>query len=362
MKKKKVVVAMSGGVDSSVAAVLLLQQGYEVIGLTMEFFALPPDICDQPNWRSYYSRGAGERAKEVAAKLGIPHYFVDFKAAFEDYVVKDFCQEYFQGRTPNPCIRCNKFLKFDLFWTKAQQLGADFIATGHYARIEYNWRKSLYYLKKAKDKNKDQSYFLYSLTQAQLARILFPVGNYTKKEIRQIDRQFGLASADREESQEVCFIPDQDYVRFLRERNPQAFQPGLIVDENNQQLGNHQGIAGYTIGQRRGLGIAFSHPLYVIALRPGKNEVVVGPEKSLYRRCLIASQVNFIVPPPPKRFKAKARLRYRHQEAEAFIQCLNTTKIRVEFLNPQRAITPGQSVVLYKGNIVLGGGVIDEVF
>lgn len=361
MIKKKVVVAMSGGVDSSMAAVLLLQQGCEVVGLTMDLFSLPPEACHRPSLRSCCGRGAVESANDVAAKLGIPHYFVDFKSAFEKYVVNNFCEEYLRGRTPNPCIRCNKFLKFDLLWTKAQKLGADFIATGHYARIDYNSRNSLYYLKKAKDKSKDQSYFLYPLTQAQLARTLFPVGNYSKKEIRQKARQLGLASAEREESQEVCFVPDQDYVRFLRERKPQAFKPGPIVDENNRRLGTHRGIAAYTIGQRRGLGIAFSHPLYVIALRPAKNEVVIGPEKSLYRRCLIASQVNFIVPPPQSKFQAKARIRYRHEEAEAFIKCLNKSKVKVEFSAPQRAITPGQSIVFYDGDVVLGGGVIDEV-
>lgn len=361
MAKKRVVVAMSGGVDSSVAAALLLERGYEVIGLTMDLFNLPPELCRQEWLRSCCGRGAVTSANAVAARLGIPHYLVDFKEAFEKYVVDDFCQEYRRGRTPNPCIRCNQYIKFGLLWEKARQLGADFIATGHHARIEYNHRKSLYYLKKSKDPGKDQSYFLYPITQDQLSHTLFPVGEYSKKEIRKIARQLGLPSAERAESQEICFIPDKDYVGFLRERIPEAFRPGDIVDETERRLGTHQGIPAYTIGQRRGMGIAFAHPLYVVALKVDENVVVAGPETSLYRSLLLASQVNFIIPPPDNSFKVKARIRYRHQEAEAVVTCLDDSRVKVEFASPQRAITLGQSVVFYDGDYVLGGGIIEEV-
>jgi len=355
------VVAMSGGVDSSVAAALLLERGYEVIGLTMDLFALPPELCRQETLRSCCGRGAVESANAVAARLGIPHYLIDLKEAFDKYVITDFCEEYRRGRTPNPCIRCNQYLKFGLLWEKAQKLGADFIATGHHAQIEYNPRDSLYYLKKGKDRSKDQSYFLYPITQSQLEHTLFPVGGYTKEEIRKIARQLGLPSAERAESQEVCFIPDRDYIRFLKERIPAAFQPGPIVDENNRRIGTHQGIAAYTIGQRRGMGIAFSHPLYVVALKPAENIVVAGEKASLYRSSLLASRVNFINPPQERCFKVKARIRYRHEEAEAVVECIDDARVKVDFSRPQRAITPGQSVVFYDGDYVLGGGVIDVV-
>jgi len=361
MTKKKVAVAMSGGVDSSVAASLLLQRGYEVIGLTMELFSLPKEFCHQEGFSSCCGKGAVTSANAVAARLCIPHYLVDVKEDFKKYVVDNFCQEYRRGRTPNPCIRCNQYLKFGLLWEKARQLGADFLATGHHARIEYNHHHSLYYLKKGKDPAKDQSYFLYPLTQEQLSHTLFPVGEYSKKEIRKLARQLGLPSAERAESQEICFIPDRDYVRFLKERIPEAFRPGKILDESGRQLGTHQGIPAYTIGQRRGMGIAFDHPLYVVALKAEKNVIIAGPESSLYSSALVASQINFIIPLSSDSFEAQVRIRYRHKEAAAKVFCLDNDHVKVVFRRPQRAITPGQSVVFYQGDCVIGGGVIEKV-
>jgi tRNA-specific 2-thiouridylase len=252
---------MSGGVDSSVAAALLKEQDYDVIGVTMKLFSLPKQYCTSENLRSCCGWKATEDAHRVAISLGIAHYVVDFRNKFEESVIIDFCEEYSKGSTPNPCIRCNQYIKFDFLMKKLKAFEADFLATGHHARIEYDFKSGRYLLKKGKDKKKEQSYFLYPLTQKQLSRTLMPVGDFTKEEVRDKAKKLGLPVAQRPESQEICFIPDNDYVEFLRQRIPESFRSGPIVDIENQVLGRHEGVSHFTIGQRKGMGIAASQPL-----------------------------------------------------------------------------------------------------
>ncbi|MGB6338422.1 MAG: tRNA 2-thiouridine(34) synthase MnmA [Candidatus Aminicenantaceae bacterium] len=361
MNPKRVVVAMSGGVDSSVAAGLLKEKGYEVVGITMNLFPLPKEYCLDRDLKSCCGRGAVEDANRVASKLGISHYVLNLKDSFEDLVVSDFLEEYSRGRTPNPCIRCNQFIKFDVLMERAGKIGASCIATGHHAQIIQDPRSGHFYLKKGMDKEKDQSYFLYTMTQDQLSHTLFPVGLFTKSEIRKRAREWGLPVAERPESQEICFIPDNDYVDFLKKRKPDAFRSGPIVNIEGQVLGYHSGIIHFTVGQRRGLGIAAPHPLYVLEINTSKNEIVVGPNDLLYKKDLLADQIFWIsgdkiVSP----VQAKARIRYKHKEAEALLVPLDSEKIRVEFEKPQRAITPGQAVVFYNGDVALGGGTISS--
>ncbi len=352
---------MSGGVDSSVAAGLLKEQGYEVIGITMNLFPLPKEHCLDSDLKSCCGWGAVEDASRVASNLGITHTVLNLKDSFEDLVVSNFLEEYTRGRTPNPCVRCNQFIKFDVLMEKAKKIGASYFATGHYAQIIRDSQRGQFYLKKGKDKEKDQSYFLYTMTQNQLSHTLFPVGLFTKSEIRERARKWGLPVAERPESQEICFIPDNDYPEFLKKRIPASFQPGPVVDVNGQVLGRHSGIIHFTVGQRRGLGIAAPHPLYVLEINTPKNEIVVGPDDRLYKKELIADQVNWIsgdnlVSPVP----AKARIRYKHKEAMARLVPLDYKKIRVEFEKSQRAITPGQAIVFYEEDVVLGGGTISS--
>lgn len=352
---------MSGGVDSSVAAALLKEERYEVIGVTMNLFSLPQEYCRSENLRSCCGWKAVEDANRVASILGITHYVADLRADFEEKVITDFCEQYGQGRTPNPCIRCNQHVKFKSLMTRAERLGADFLATGHHARVEYNARKSTYLLKKGRDREKDQSYFLYPLSQEQLSRTLFPVGNFTKKEVREKARRMGLPVAHRTESQEICFIPDKDYAGFLQERIPQAFQSGPVVDIEGHIIGQHRGVARYTIGQRKGMGIAASHPLYVIRILHDSNEIVVGPNEKLYHRNLLASQVHLVSSEKiTQPLTVKAKIRYKHKETIAIVKPVEKDRARVEFGKPQRAITPGQSVVFYNGDVVVGGGIIEE--
>jgi tRNA-specific 2-thiouridylase len=359
MNPKRVVVAMSGGVDSSVAAGLLKEQGFDVIGITMNLFPLPKEYCLDRDLKSCCGRGAIEDANRVASKLGISHYVLNLKNSFEDLVISNFLEEYSQGHTPNPCIRCNQFIKFDVLMERAKKIGASYIATGHYAQIIQDSQSGHFYLEKGIDIEKDQSYFLYTMTQDQLSHTLFPVGHFTKSDIRKKARDWYLPVADRSESQEICFIPNNDYVDFLKLRKPEAFLPGPIVNIGGQVLKQHKGIIHFTVGQRRGLGIAAPHPLYVLEINSPKNEIVVGPNDFLYKKDLFANQINWIsgeeirAPVP-----IKARIRYKHKEAKAILMPLNSEKIHVEFEKPQRAITPGQAVVFYDGAVVLGGGTI----
>ncbi len=352
----KVVVAMSGGVDSSVAAALLKEEGYQVIGITMQIW---PADKNRGRFGGCCGTGAVEDAKKAAYKLGIPHYVMDFRDIFAQKVIADFCHEYRSGRTPNPCIRCNRYIKFDALWEKAQGLGADFIATGHHARVEKDETTGRHLLKKGLDQQKDQSYFLYALTQEQLKHILFPVGNFTKEQVRKIARELSLTVADKPGSQEICFIPDDDYAEFLKDYIPQAAEPGLILNEQGDILGHHQGILFYTIGQRKGLGIAAREPLYVIDIKPEKNAIVVGGKEKAFGDELTADRLNWInIDKLTQPFKARAKIRYRHPEAEATAIPLDKDKIYVKFAEPQLAIAPGQAIVFYDGEFVIGGGTI----
>lgn len=361
MRQKKVVVAMSGGVDSSVAAAVLKEQGYEVIGITMNLYSLPRKYCKSENVKSCCGWGAAEDAHHVALSIGIPHYVMDLKEIFEDKVIADFCEEYAKGQTPNPCIRCNEQIKWDVLLKRAEKLEADYLATGHHARVMFDSRKDRYLLKKGQDSKKDQSYFLYTLTQEQLSRTLMPIGDFTKQEVREKAQEFGLSVAQRPESQEICFIPDNDYGRFLREKIPDAFHEGPILDTKNQILAQHKGILHFTIGQRRGMGISARHPLYVIDIKRSENAVIVGTHEELYKRKLQASQMNWIstekiIEP----LHVKAKIRYKHKEAEASLIPLDSNRVSLEFEKSQRAITPGQAVVFYEGEVVIGGGTIEK--
>ena len=361
MKEKTVAVAMSGGVDSSLAAALLKQQGFQVIGMTMDLYELPPEFCRDDGLRSCCGRGAVETANRVACSLGIPHYKVDMRRPFAEKVIDDFCAEYAAGRTPNPCIRCNTLIKFEDLFERARRLGAEYLATGHYARIGRDGEGGRL-LRKAADKNKDQSYFLSGLSSGHLARALFPLGEMTKSQVRAEAERLELAAARRPESQEICFIPDNDYARFLKDRIPEAFSPGPIIDTAGRVLGRHRGIARFTVGQRRGMGIAAPYPLYVIEVRPADKTVVVGPGELLFSSSLTASGVNWVPRRRPlSAVSVRARIRHKHPEAEAELMLLEAGRARVDFSRPQRAVTPGQSVVFYDGELVLGGGVIESV-
>jgi tRNA-specific 2-thiouridylase len=361
MEQKKVVVAMSGGVDSSLAAALLQERGYRVIGVTMNIFDLPENYCRAENLRSCCGWKAVEDAIRVASILGISHYVADLKEEFEEKVIADFCEQYATGRTPNPCIRCNQYVKFEYLMARAEKLGADFLATGHHARVEYDSRIRRFLLKKGKDPEKDQSYFLYPLAQKQMSRILFPIGDFTKREVRKRAQEMGLPVAQRTESQEICFIPEGDYAVFIKERVPHAFQPGPIIDTEGRTLGQHKGIAHFTIGQRRGMAIAAAHPLYVTEIQYDKNTIVVGPNEILFTRLFLANQVHSIsMDKISQTLTVKARIRYKHKETKAVIRPFGKNKIMGEFEKPQRAITPGQSVVFYDGDIVVGGGIIEK--
>ena len=347
-KKGKVLLGMSGGVDSSVAAVLLQQVGFEVIGATMQL---------------YLNKEEGKKtlqdAKRVCEKLKIPHYTIDCIKEFHTHVVENFIGCYACAKTPNPCVECNKYLKFGAFYEKAKELGCEYMATGHYAKIEYEEAYQTYVMKKSKAKEKDQTYFLYGIPKEILPHILFPLEELEDKEqVRKIAEEYGLAVAHKKDSQEICFIPDKDYVSFLRKEGQKEKQ-GNIVLKNGTILGKHKGLIHYTIGQRKGLGIAYEKPLYVISLNAKTNEVIVGEEADLYRKSLLATNVNFLLPISSDEINVTAKIRYRAKEAQAIIKRQGENWL-VTFQEPQRAITPGQSVVFYIGDMVLGGGIITE--
>ncbi len=356
LKEVRVAAAMSGGVDSSVAAALLQKQGYKVIGLTMQLW--PREAAAGPE-TSCCGIGAIEDAKRVAAKLGISHYVINCRVLFEQKVIQDFCHNYESGLTPNPCIKCNELVKFDYLLHQARKLGATYLATGHYAKIQRNNNKKKYALIKAKDPKKDQSYFLYTLTQDQLKHILFPLGNYTKAQVRSIAQKTGLPTAHRPESQEICFIPDNDYRRFLKERIGRKIKKGPITDIKGKRLGIHQGLPYYTIGQRKGLGIAAAQPLYVKEINRKKNILVVAPEADIYQDKLIANKIIFTnVSKLTGDVKARAKIRSAHKAAACTISPLGRGRVKVKFSYGQWAITPGQAIVFYKGNKIIGGGTI----
>jgi tRNA-uridine 2-sulfurtransferase len=380
----KVLVGMSGGVDSSVAAALLKEKGCRISGVTMQIWegetgqveTKPPACCGpgegediedtreaarrvETKHHACYGPGEAEDiddAREVARILGIPFHVIDLRSEYRTEVLDYYCGQYLSGRTPNPCFRCNRSVKFGALLSKSRESGIefDYFATGHYARVDFDSTKNRYLLKKARDLDKDQSYFLASLTQEQLANVLFPLGDYTKPEIRQIASKFGLPVKDKPESQD--FIAGG--YRSLIKTEP----AGPIMDRLGNTLGEHGGISSYTIGQRRGLGISSKEPLYVVDIDSGRNAVIVGPREELYHDEMVASDMNWIaVEQLEQPVDAKARIRYRHKEADAKLVPLGESGVYVKFIQPQLSITPGQVVVFYQGDIVLGGGIIDRV-
>ena len=341
--KRKVAVALSGGLDSAVAALLLKEAGYEVIGIHM-------CLWDSPGFEYQ-----ANRAENICRILGIPYHQVDLQKEFESRVVDYFCQEYQQGRTPNPCVACNQHIKFGLLLDKALSLGADYLATGHYARVEHS--RDSYRLLRAADARRDQSYFLYTLTQGKLRHVLFPLGEHSRDETKQMAKRAGLPTATRS-SQDLCFISEKNYGAFLSHRF--STMPGDIVDSQGKKLGQHRGIAFYTIGQRHGLGLSSSQPLYVIRIEPESNRIVLGPVEELYSQRLIADRLNWISGKPPRDpITVMAKIRYKSKEAQAILFPRNGS-VDVHFAQPQKAVTPGQAVVFYNGDEVLGGGIIDQ--
>lgn len=346
MKNKKVMVGMSGGVDSSVAAALLLEQGYDVIGAIMQ---TSPDFSDS----------AIDDAKKVAGILNIPFHVLDFKDIFKENVIDYFNLEYFKGRTPNPCVVCNKYIKFGKFLDKAISMDIDYIATGHYARIKYNSNTGRYVLYKAHTEKKDQTYVLYNLTQNQLSKTLLPVGEYSKDKIREKAKEIGLAVSSKPDSQEICFVEDDDYGRYVSENTDREVFLGDFISADGKKLGTHKGIIHYTIGQRKGLGITFGKPMFVCGIDSINNTVTLGEASDVFSDTLIASDLNFIsIDKLTDKMNVKAKIRYSACEADAVIKPLDDNTVEVKFNEPQRAITPGQSVVFYEDDIVVGGGVI----
>jgi tRNA-specific 2-thiouridylase len=351
-ESEKVVVAMSGGVDSSVSAALLKEEGYEVIGVMMRLWA-PEGVTN----RCCSPEAAGD-ARRVCQILGIPFYLLNFEEEFKRHVVDYFEREYAQGRTPNPCLECNGHLKFGLLFRKVLALGAAYLATGHYARVgQTNGR---YQLLKGVDRAKDQSYALYMLGQGELARLLLPLGEYTKEEVRSLARKMRLPVAEKAESQELCFVPEAGYGRFLRDHRGLRPQPGPIVDLAGSTLGEHKGLPYYTIGQRRGLGIAAPEPLYVLRIDVERNTLVVGRACDLRREGLLARDTTYVSgEAPPGPMEVTAKIRYKVQEAKALLDPLEGGRAKLSFLEPQRGVAPGQGVVFYQGEVVMGGGIIE---
>jgi tRNA-uridine 2-sulfurtransferase len=357
---KRVLAALSGGVDSAVAAALLVEAGYEVIAISMLLAGNTEGrdggCCSIDDFQD---------ARRVAEQLGIPYYVLNLKEAFRSRVIDVFTDEYLRGRTPNPCLLCNRDLKFDLLWQRARELEAHFVATGHYARVEYDQATNQYQLLRGVDQRKDQSYFLFTLSQAQLARTLFPVGHLTKSEVRDKARALGLNLAEKPESQDICFVPDGNYARFIEERlvatQQQRVTAGEIVDEEGRVVGTHDGIHRFTIGQRRGLGVGgFTEPRYVTHIDPQSGRVSVGEKKQLMTRGLVANGVNWVIGPQEVEVTTSVKIRYRHPMIPARIVPGSNGKAEVWFQQSYPAVTPGQAVVFYDKNRVLGGGWIER--
>lgn len=351
----RIVAAMSGGVDSSVAAALLAEAGHEVIGLSMQLY---DQRENRVSFGSCCTLDDLHDARRVAAAIGIPHYILNLERQFDEQVIDNFVREYRRGRTPLPCAHCNSELKFDALLERARGLGADAVATGHYARVER--RDARYALRRGLDAAKDQSYFLFSLTQPQLARTLFPLGSLTKPHVRALARERGLPVADKRDSHEICFVSNDDYAAFIARRAPDSERAGLIMDTDGRVVGRHQGVHHFTIGQRKGLRLSAGHPLYVTAIDAGLNTVVVGPRERLARNSLAASGVNWIAGTPPSSpLRAAVQIRSRHVAASATVRAEGVSGAAVEFDEPQSVITPGQAAVFYVDDEVIGGGWID---
>ena len=354
---KKATIAMSGGVDSSVAALLMKEQGYDCIGATMKLFR--NEDIGVPSEHSCCSLDDVEDARSVAYKLGIPYYVFNFSDRFREEVIDRFVCAYENGRTPNPCIDCNRYLKFDKLYQRASELGCDCVATGHYARIERDETSGRYLLKKAVDADKDQSYVLYSMSQEQLAHTRFPLGGMTKPEVRRIAEAQGFVNARKHDSQDICFVQDGNYSGFIEQHTGKKYPEGNFIDTSGNILGRHRGIIHYTVGQRKGLGLAFAAPMYVCAVNAEDNTVTLGRNDELFSKKLIAKDINLIsrasIYEP---LRVKAKIRYRQAEQWATAVQLDGDTLEVEFDEPQRAITRGQAVVLYDGDTVVGGGTI----
>ena len=361
MRNSRIVVAMSGGVDSSVAAALLAEEGYDVVGLSMQLYPASPadSSAAATTFGSCCTLDDLNDARRVAGHISIPHYILNLEQQFQETVVSNFVNEYASGRTPLPCAHCNSELKFSTLLDRARGFGASRVATGHYARVESSSDGRLL-LTRSADREKDQSYFLFSLTQEQLAAALFPVGGLTKPEVRRHAERLGLAVADKPDSQEICFIPDGDYASFVSKHEPGVVRAGAIVDQRGDVIGTHQGVHRFTIGQRKGLGVSAAIPLYVLKIDVDSSTVTVGPRAALEQTTLTASNVNWIaVNPPPSWLPVDAQIRHRHRAARGRVRALDGARAEFVFDAPQPAITPGQAVVFYDGDVVVGGGWID---
>ncbi|MDD2573678.1 MAG: tRNA 2-thiouridine(34) synthase MnmA [Firmicutes bacterium] len=360
MKKDRVVMAMSGGVDSSVAAALLLEKGYEVIGVTMQIW---PDTGERLKREGgCCSLSAVEDARRVADRLGIPYYVMNFKDYFQKKVIDYFVKEYMEGKTPNPCIACNRYVKFEELLRRAKSLDAFYIATGHYAKIEYDGERDRFLLKKSITVEKDQTYALYNMTQYQLGHTLMPLGDYTKDKTRDIAKNLGLTVADKPDSQEICFVDDNNYGRFITQQTSREIHRGNFVDTMGNVLGRHKGIVHYTIGQRKGLGLALGKPVYVVEIDAKNNVVVIGEEYELFGKGFVVDDVNYIsIAKLEEPLRVKVKIRYSAKPADAHIYPREDNSVEVRLDVPQRAITPGQSAVFYIGDLVMGGGVIKEL-
>lgn len=354
---KKALIAMSGGVDSSVSAYLIKNLGYESTGITLKLF--DNEDTEEKQEKACCSLDDIEDARSVCYKLGIPYYVYNFKDSFKENVIDRFISAYENGTTPNPCIDCNRYIKFEKLIRRAEELDFDYVVTGHYAIIEYDENLQRYILKKATDITKDQSYVLYSLTQNQLAKTLFPLGKMTKNEVRDIAEQMGFINARKHDSQDICFVPDGDYAKFIEQYTGKSYPCGEFVDESGKVLGTHKGIIRYTVGQRKGLGLALPHPMYVKEKKLDENKVVLCENESLFSKELYAKDINLITCDRiEKPIKIKARVRYNQPEQDATVEQIDDNTLHIVFDKPQRAISKGQAVVLYDSDVVVGGGTI----